>query len=529
MLSIKMVLGQFHAGRVGIAMSSQTHSHKREIGSMGHFHKQRIGIADIAGAIGRTELRKINNRACASLINGASSIERIRSEPEFRRSAERGMRCSSSAILLLILLAALPLGRTFLNQKAGGSPVVFVHRLYRDLAYIAAAVLGIVCFETALTISLQDYWFDELGQRYRYWLALGLRAGIFVTVLFSVGIFVGYNLRALCRPLPAVPKSAPWFAAFIFSAVVAFSATTLWVPLLGFLGATATGTSDPVFGNDISFYLLALPWYDDLVDIVMTVLVITIALWAVIGLGLYPRSGRPWDHFADYLGNAVRKSLRMIGAVDAGPDTKRDDLGAMDTPGPGAGSAALPRVGRVPLPRPLLSHHRWTFAGRCRRLVCRRQFLDPGIRRRRGRLGCRRLHLDGGSLRDADSHLVADAAVALGCPLRAVCGPLPRSGDRSVGSRAPLCRSEPDNPRAALSAQKHRRHAGSLQSRRGVDAKSGNSRSRPRRSPARTSTRTQQRCETPASGTGARSNPSSSRSRACGRTIPLPASISTAT
>src|SRR5471032_1981753 len=95
--------------------------------------------------------------------------------------------------LLLILLAALPLGRTFLNQKAGGSPVAFAHRLYRDLAYIAAAVLGIICFETAMTIALQNYWFDELGQRYRYWLALGLRAGIFVTVSLSVGIFIGYN------------------------------------------------------------------------------------------------------------------------------------------------------------------------------------------------------------------------------------------------------------------------------------------------------------------------------------------------
>ena len=153
----------------------------------------------------------------------------------------------------------------------------------------------IICLETALTISLQDYWFDELGQRYRYWLALGLRSGIFVTVVLSVGIFVGYNLRALCRPLPAVPKSAPWFAAFILAALVAFSTTTLWVPLLGFLGATDTGTRDPVFGNDISFYLLALPLYEDVVGIVMTALVITIMLWAAIGFWLYPSPGRPWD------------------------------------------------------------------------------------------------------------------------------------------------------------------------------------------------------------------------------------------
>jgi uncharacterized protein len=220
--------------------------------------------------------------------------------------------------LFLILLAALPLGLTFLNRRGGGSPIVFVHRLYRDVAYIAAAVLGIICFEAVMTISLQNYWFDELGQRYRYWMALGLRFGIFVTVLFSVGIFVGYNVRALCRPLPSVPKSAPWFAAFIFAGVVAFSATTLWLPLLGFLGATATGASDPVFGKDISFYLLALPWYDDLIGIVMIVLAVTIALWAAIGLGLYPRSGRLRDHFNDYLAEAGTPLPRMASAVDAG-------------------------------------------------------------------------------------------------------------------------------------------------------------------------------------------------------------------
>jgi uncharacterized protein len=222
-----------------------------------------------------------------------------------------------SAYVVLVLLAVLPLGRTFLNESGGSLSVVLLHRLYRDLAYIAAAVLGIICFETALTISLENYWFGELGQRHRYWLSLGLRLGIFFAVLVSVGIFVGYNLRALCRPLPAVPRSAPWFAAFIFSAVVAFSATMLWIPLLGFLGATATGTSDPVFGKDVSFYLLALPWYDAVVGIVITVLVVTIALWALIGLGSYPSAGRPWDHPAYYLGSGNSRSLRVIEAVDA--------------------------------------------------------------------------------------------------------------------------------------------------------------------------------------------------------------------
>ena len=119
----------------------------------------------------------------------------------------------------LVLVAALPLARTLLTGKAGRSGVMFLHRLYRDFAYIAAAVLAIICFERAWTMSLQNYWFGELGQRYRYWLALGLRTGIFLTLLVSVGAFVGYNLRVLGRPLPAVPRTAPWFAALILAAL----------------------------------------------------------------------------------------------------------------------------------------------------------------------------------------------------------------------------------------------------------------------------------------------------------------------
>jgi Uncharacterised protein family (UPF0182) len=195
--------------------------------------------------------------------------------------------------------------------------VLFLHRIYRDLAYIAAAVLAIIGFETALNISLQVYWFGELDQSYRYWLALGFRLAIFYALLISIGAFIGYNLRVLCRPLPAVPPTAPWFAAPLLAALVGFGATTLWVPPLGFLGATGTGAVDPVFGKDISFYLLVLPWYDAVVAIVITALVMTIALWALIGLAFYPSTGRPWHQPAYRLRWSGGRALRVIDADDA--------------------------------------------------------------------------------------------------------------------------------------------------------------------------------------------------------------------
>ena len=190
--------------------------------------------------------------------------------------------------LFVLAWAALPLART-LMQGGRGNHIAFVHRLYRDAAYIFAAVLGIIVFEAALGISLENYWFEELGQSHRYWLSLEYRVAIFLVVSLLIGLFVGANLRVLCRPYAVVPTSAPWIVGFVLAALVGFLATPLWIPLMRFLGATPAGVVDPVFGRDLSFYLLALPLYDDIVEIVIGILCVVIALWVV--MGMVARSG----------------------------------------------------------------------------------------------------------------------------------------------------------------------------------------------------------------------------------------------
>ena len=54
-----------------------------------------------------------------------------------------------ASYVLLVLLAALPLIRTLLKGKGGAAPLIFLHRIYRDFAYIAVAALGIIGLETA--------------------------------------------------------------------------------------------------------------------------------------------------------------------------------------------------------------------------------------------------------------------------------------------------------------------------------------------------------------------------------------------
>ena len=131
----------------------------------------------------------------------------------------------SLAYLLAALLAAVPLGFTLLQAQAGKT--ISLHRIYSDLLRIGAVILGIIVLEIAFRIALQNYWFGELGQQYRYWLALGLRTGIFAAVFVAAGAFVGGNLSALSQGLPGVPRSAPWLAGFLFSAVVAYGAIEL--------------------------------------------------------------------------------------------------------------------------------------------------------------------------------------------------------------------------------------------------------------------------------------------------------------
>ncbi|HUE65266.1 MAG TPA: UPF0182 family protein, partial [Rhizomicrobium sp.] len=189
--------------------------------------------------------------------------------------------------VILVLVALVPLAKTLSRRQTGAHSLAYVHSIYRDLAYVAAAAIAVIVFDTALRVSLNFYWFAELGQQYRYWFMLGLQVAIFVSLLVVGGLFIGLNLSLASRRATGMPRSAPWFVGFILGAIFAGNIDSLWPPLTAFLGATASGVTDPVFGKDISFYLLALPLYEAVVGLATTLVVVAIAAWAFIGLLLY--------------------------------------------------------------------------------------------------------------------------------------------------------------------------------------------------------------------------------------------------
>ncbi len=140
------------------------------------------------------------------------------------------------AYLILLAAAASPLAITILRHRGEPSSPALARRIYRDLAYVAAAIVAIVVLETIFKIALENYWFTELGQQARFWFAFRLQATLFATVFILGGAFVGFNFWLACRPAPSIPPSAPWLAGLVLAAAFGFGATTLWTPLTAYLG-----------------------------------------------------------------------------------------------------------------------------------------------------------------------------------------------------------------------------------------------------------------------------------------------------
>jgi uncharacterized membrane protein (UPF0182 family) len=199
------------------------------------------------------------------------------------------------AYAIVVIIAAIPLAMTLSARGRGLTGLALAHRLYRDFAYIAAAIVAIAAFEIALKISLESYWFSELGQAPRFWFVLGLQVTIFAVVFVAGGLFIAVNLWLVMRSRPALPPTAPWIAGFVVAGLIGYGATVLWTPLTAFLGAAPAGVSDPLFGKDLSFYLLRLPFYQVAVRLLITVTVLTVIAWAVLGL-VFSEPGRRFGH-----------------------------------------------------------------------------------------------------------------------------------------------------------------------------------------------------------------------------------------
>ncbi len=148
-------------------------------------------------------------------------------------------------------------------------------RFWIGAGLFGVAVLVFIFASPIVWFFTELQWYDALGYRdvftTRIWLQTVLIVGSFVisfaylaaNVLIGLRARAGPNLRAVGIKRSSI-RSAVGTIALIGSALVALvlsgGAGTQWQTLALFQHSSPTGVTDPVLGQDVSFYLLTLPF-----------------------------------------------------------------------------------------------------------------------------------------------------------------------------------------------------------------------------------------------------------------------------
>src|ERR1700686_1964770 len=148
-------------------------------------------------------------------------------------------------------------------------------RFWIGVGLFGLAFLVFVLASPIVWLITELQWYDALGFRdvftTRLWLQTALFVGSFavaviylaVNVLISLQIRSGPGLRAVGIKRPSIRNAAGvigLIGAALIALVLSGGAGTQWQTLALFQHASPTGTTDPVLGQDVSFYLLTLPF-----------------------------------------------------------------------------------------------------------------------------------------------------------------------------------------------------------------------------------------------------------------------------
>lgn len=143
---------------------------------------------------------------------------------------------------------------------------------------LAFAILVVLVLFVAPSYIVEWLWLDGLSYKSVFWKALSLKAILFGSSLLFLLVYLGANYRVLTRLLAATGENgdtpSPYYRlpdgarkfivpGIIFIAlVIALGFSAQWTTFLQFIHAADYGASDPIFGRDLSFYLLQLPFIE---------------------------------------------------------------------------------------------------------------------------------------------------------------------------------------------------------------------------------------------------------------------------
>ena len=213
-------------------------------------------------------------------------------------------------------------------------------RLSRPLK-ILLAIIGVVL--TVLLIApdflVKYLWMDELGYASVYLKQLGAQAGLFTVVLLVALAFFGLNFYYFMKQIPplwatqwAEEGETPEFGgkpltrkrlgriigafAVLLSILFASGFAGRWDEFFRFAASPEYGMTDPVFGYDLSFYMLQLPFIESIqsgiVGLAFLGILVLVTAYVVIG-EISIQDGRPQIRPSVVKHLAVNVAILLVG------------------------------------------------------------------------------------------------------------------------------------------------------------------------------------------------------------------------
>jgi uncharacterized membrane protein (UPF0182 family) len=149
-------------------------------------------------------------------------------------------------------------------------------------------VIGLILLALASDFLVDWMWFSSIGYRQVFWTTIGAKAAVFLVVFAATAAILWANARlalglagqrarlpaafvptlvaAAAQPDPFefLRERLPWRSVIaascgLFALLVAWGEVGNWSMLLRFIYQVPYGTDDPLYGQDIGFYLFSLP------------------------------------------------------------------------------------------------------------------------------------------------------------------------------------------------------------------------------------------------------------------------------
>ena len=158
--------------------------------------------------------------------------------------------------ILWVALGSIPLIRAIGKREEPDAR----SRIVRAIVILVLDLLVLVGVNVFFGLATELWWFASVGFGQRFWTEYSVRVILFVIGAAIGAVAFGFGLRAGVDPNQTLVRKIVTIVASVLGAVVlGLIANALWQPLLMFTNRAMSGTVDPVFGFDVSFYLFTLP------------------------------------------------------------------------------------------------------------------------------------------------------------------------------------------------------------------------------------------------------------------------------